>query len=96
MMHLLAELYTHKEMAKSVDRVDERPLFDLNEMVQSDEHEDDTKQVDDPCLLSTLAPRLWPFMRHNIMSVRCAAISTMVSLKLNELLNLETDDIKSN
>lgn len=73
-MHLLAELYTHKELA---GRLDERPLFDLNEMVQSDEHEDETKQMDDPFLLSTLAPRLWPFMRHNITSVRCAAISTL-------------------
>eukprot|EP00250_Pteridium_aquilinum_P022032 c25285_g1_i2 orf=410-6568(-) len=78
-MHLLAELYTHKELASgsSVERVDQRPLFDLNEMVESDEHEDETKQMDDPYLLSTLAPRLWPFMRHNISSVRHAAISTL-------------------
>lgn len=78
-MHLLAELYTHKELAleTSVGRIDERPLFDLNEMGQSDEHEDETKHMDDPFLLSTRAPRLWPFMRHNITSVRCAAISTL-------------------
>lgn len=79
-MHLLAELYTQQEMAPrtSVKRVEPRLMLDLNEAIQlEDESEDETKQMDDPSVLSTLAPRLWPFMRHNISSVRHAAISTL-------------------
>jgi TATA-binding protein-associated factor len=54
-------------------------MFDLNKAIQLDENsEDEIKQMDDPALLSTLTPRLWPFMRHNISSVRHAAISTLV------------------
>ncbi|KAI5064208.1 hypothetical protein GOP47_0020878 [Adiantum capillus-veneris] len=78
-MHLLAELYTHRELVSRACLGDggQRPFFDLNEMVPSDEQEDNTKHMDDPCLLSMLAPRLWPFMRHNILSVRYAAISML-------------------
>ncbi|MCO5611453.1 hypothetical protein L7F22_065706 [Adiantum nelumboides] len=78
-MHLLAELYTHRELVsrECVGAGSQRPFIDLNEMVLSDEQEDNMKQMDDPCLLSTLAPRLWPFMRHNILSVRYAAISML-------------------
>ena len=76
-MHLLAEIYTQKDIARelSVGIADARPMFDLNEAIQ-----DEIKHMDDPSLLSTLTPRLWPFMRHNISSVRHAAISTLVCI----------------
>ncbi|KAH7295287.1 hypothetical protein KP509_27G041200 [Ceratopteris richardii] len=78
-MHLLAELYTHREQVAVVvgEGDNHRPVLDLNEMVSSEEQEDSSRQMDDPLLLSTLAPRLWPFMRHNISSVRHAAISML-------------------
>ena len=87
-MHLLAELYTQKDLAReiSTDREDTKPMFDLNETIQlDDDSEDEIKQMDDPALLSTLTPRLWPFMRHNIASVRHAAISTLVCIEACEL-----------
>ena len=82
-MHLLAEIYTQKDIVRelSVGIADARPMFDLNEAILlDDDSEDEIKHMDDPSLLSTLTPRLWPFMRHNISSVRHAAISTLVCI----------------
>ncbi|KAJ7534695.1 hypothetical protein O6H91_13G105700 [Diphasiastrum complanatum] len=76
-MHLLAELYSQSEVVPrtlGLKCSNERPLFDLNEVVQIED------PIDDPFILSNLAPRLWPFMRHNIASVRHAAIRTLERL----------------
>lgn len=58
----------------------EKPLLlDLNEMMDDHSVGDNASGAeDDLFLLSNLAPRLWPFMRHNITSVRLAAIRTLV------------------
>ena len=79
-MHLLAELYAQPEVDKRM--VVEKPaMLDLNETML-DELTGGNSQAsgaeEDPFQLSTLAPRLWPFMRHNISSVRLAAIRTLV------------------
>lgn len=78
-MHLLSELYSQPGVVPRT--VMEKPqLLDLNEMFSVDENGGDSRDGyrDDPFLLASLAPRLWPFMRHNITSVRHAAIRTLV------------------
>lgn len=78
-MHLLSELYSQPQVDSKT--VVEKPLLlDLNETMMDDHSLGDTAAgaEDDPFLLSTLAPRLWPFMRHNITSVRLAAVRTLV------------------
>lgn len=79
-MHLLAELYSQPHVDSKT--VVGKPMFlDLNEAMMEDPSGGDNSvgaAEDDPFLLSTLAPRLWPFMRHNITSVRLAAIRTLV------------------
>lgn len=78
-MHLLAELYSQPGVVSKT--VMEKPaLLDLNESADDAGGLDakDSSGGDDPFLLATLAPRLWPFMRHNITSVRHAAIRTLV------------------
>lgn len=80
-MHLLAELYSQPQVESKT--VMEKPmLLDLNETMMDEISGSDsaTGVEDDPFLLSTLAPRLWPFMRHNITSVRLAAIRTLERL----------------
>lgn len=78
-MNLLAEIYSQEEMipkmfgATSKDKQD----FDLNEVVRYDDVEG-RDSMENPYTLSMLAPRLWPFMRHSITSVRHSAISTLV------------------
>lgn len=79
-MSLLAEIYSRPEMvqkmlgnASSIGKQE----FDLNnESCEATEYEVN------PYILSTLTPRLWPFMRHNITSVRHSAICTLVCLCL--------------
>lgn len=92
-MRLLAELYSQHEVVPRTlgNKTAKRPMFDLNEAILDDESENEPKQTDDPFLLSTLAPRLWPFMRHSISSVRHAAIST-----LERLLEAGNQEISSN
>ncbi|EFJ06187.1 hypothetical protein SELMODRAFT_186944 [Selaginella moellendorffii] len=68
-MHLLAELYSQPEALLPLNSTSS---IDLNADMALDEQQQD---LDD---LSVLAPRLWPFMRHNISSVRYAAIRTLV------------------
>ncbi|XP_057836707.2 TATA-binding protein-associated factor BTAF1 isoform X2 [Cryptomeria japonica] len=82
-MHLLAELYSQPEVVpKTLEALlpVQRQIFDLNEAVGVDDHADSTMADDNPYLLSSLAPRLWPFMRHSISSVRHAAIRTLERL----------------
>ncbi|KAK9093560.1 hypothetical protein Syun_028471 [Stephania yunnanensis] len=54
----------------------ERQGLDLNEVVGVNENEG-IKSEENPYMLPTLAPRLWPFMRHSIASVRKSAICTL-------------------
>ncbi|KAL3681420.1 hypothetical protein R1sor_024376 [Riccia sorocarpa] len=80
-MHLLAELYSQPGVVPRTS-VEKPQLLDLNEMFSADENCGDTRDgsSDDPFLLATLVPRLWPFMRHKITSVRHAAIRTLERL----------------
>ncbi|XP_058072193.1 TATA-binding protein-associated factor BTAF1 [Magnolia sinica] len=81
-MNLLAEIYSQPEMATkmlgALASIEKQEL-DLN-VVQVDEQGDGVKYEENPYILSTLAPRLWPFMRHSITSVRHAAIRTLERL----------------
>ncbi|CAN6448955.1 unnamed protein product [Victoria cruziana] len=79
-MNLLAEIYSQPEVASKMLgalTLMENNL-DLNENVQLGEN--GVKNDENPYALSSLAPRLWPFMRHSITSVRHAAISTLERL----------------
>ncbi|XP_024019223.1 TATA-binding protein-associated factor BTAF1 isoform X2 [Morus notabilis] len=79
-MNLLAEIYSQEEMIpKMLGTSKDSQEFDLNELGRID----DTGVVnsqENPFMLSTLAPRLWPFMRHSITSVRYSAIRTLERL----------------
>lgn len=81
-MNLLAEIYSQEEMIpKMLGTSKDSQEFDLNELGCID----DTGVVnsqENPFMLSTLAPRLWPFMRHSITSVRYSAIRTLVNFSL--------------
>lgn len=82
-MNLLAEIYSQPEMVpKMLDTLTlaEKQEFDLNEASEAEEHGNATKQMDNPYILSTLTPRLWPFVRHSIASVRHSAIRTLVTV----------------
>lgn len=52
--------------------------FDLNEAGRGDDAGGRIPR-ENPYMLCTLAPRLWPFMRHSITSVRYSAIRTLVN-----------------
>ncbi|XP_047337513.1 TATA-binding protein-associated factor BTAF1 [Impatiens glandulifera] len=81
-MNLLAEIYSQDEMIPSsskTEALEGKNGLDLNEMV----HPEDIEGIDsqeNPFMLSMLAPRLWPFMRHSITSVRASAIRTLERL----------------
>ncbi|KAL6965445.1 btaf1 RNA polymerase II, B-TFIID transcription factor-associated, 170kDa [Sarracenia purpurea var. burkii] len=82
-MNLLAEIYSHEEMIPMMCGTlesKEKHEFDLNEMVGLDVRLEGTVTHENPYMLSTLAPRLWPFMRHSITSVRYSAIRTLERL----------------
>ncbi|CAA6657208.1 unnamed protein product [Spirodela intermedia] len=79
-MNLLAELYSQSDMMLGVTGSPGKKEFDLNEISLVDEQSDVMKHEDNPYVLSTLAPRLWPFMRHIIKSVRHSAIRTLERL----------------
>ncbi|OVA11083.1 SNF2-related [Macleaya cordata] len=82
-MNLLAEIYSQEEMIPKMLEalmLKEKQAFDLNEVVLVDDPGEGTKVEENPYMLSTLAPRLWPFMRHNITSVRYSAIRTLERL----------------
>lgn len=80
-MNLLAEIYSQEEMIPKMSRTvtsKGKQEFDLNAMVGLDDPLGGTGGNENPYVLSTLAPRLWPFMRHSITSVRYSAIRTLV------------------
>ncbi|GMH10882.1 hypothetical protein Nepgr_012723 [Nepenthes gracilis] len=81
-MNLLAEIYSHEEMILSMNDVltqNENQVLDLNEVSFHDDGQGGTSH-ENPYILSALAPRLWPFMRHSITSVRYSAIRTLERL----------------
>lgn len=80
-MNLLAEIYSQDDMTLVMHEelsVGDGINVDLNEMVhvESVRERRDVKEI--PYALSGLAPRLWPFTRHDITSVRFSAIRTLV------------------
>lgn len=80
-MNLLAEIYSQEEIIPKMmgtSTLKENQEFDLNEHHVDDSGEG-TNSQENPFVLSTLAPRLWPFMRHSITSVRYSAIRTLVN-----------------
>lgn len=82
-MNLLAEIYSQEEM---IPKSTEKQNFDLNEVVHVDDSGEGKDLQESPYMLSMLAPRLWPFMRHSITSVRHSAIRTLVKLFFLALL----------
>ena len=81
-MNLLAEIYSQEDMMPKMfgtSTAKEKQNFDLNEVVHVDEVGDGKHLQENPYMLSMLAPRLWPFMRHSITSVRHSAICTLVN-----------------
>ncbi|XP_047094513.1 TATA-binding protein-associated factor BTAF1 isoform X1 [Lolium rigidum] len=81
-MNLLAEIYSQPEMVPKMlgmTALGERE-FDLNKATQTAEQEDMLAYSENPYVLATLTPRLWPFMRHSITSVRRSAIRTLERL----------------
>lgn len=82
-MNLLSEIYSQPAMVpKMLETLKsaEKEELDLNKISQADEHGDEIKDIDNPYILSSLTPRLWPFMRHSITSVRHSAIRTLERL----------------
>ncbi|KAK8545550.1 hypothetical protein V6N13_066828 [Hibiscus sabdariffa] len=82
-MNLLAEIYSQEDMMPKIfgtSAAKEKQNFDLNEVVHVDEVGEGKDLQENPYMLSMLAPRLWPFMRHSITSVRHSAIRTLERL----------------
>ncbi|GLT87547.1 hypothetical protein SLE2022_056260 [Rubroshorea leprosula] len=82
-MNLLAEIYSQEEMVPKMfgaSTSNEKENFDLNEAVHADVAGEGRDLQESPYMLSILAPRLWPFMRHSITSVRHSAIRTLERL----------------
>ncbi|KAK8520084.1 hypothetical protein V6N13_031448 [Hibiscus sabdariffa] len=82
-MNLLAEIYSQEDMMPKMfgtSTAKEKQNFDLNEVVHVDEVGEGKDLQENPYMLSMLAPRLWPFMRHSITSVRHSAIRTLERL----------------
>ncbi|XP_078440415.1 ROOT GROWTH DEFECTIVE 3 isoform X2 [Wolffia australiana] len=79
-MNLLAELYSQSDLMLDIGESSGMKEFDLNKVSLVDENLEAMKPEDNPYVLSTLAPRLWPFMRHTITSVRHSAIRTLERL----------------
>ncbi|KAJ4797222.1 TATA-binding protein-associated factor MOT1 [Rhynchospora pubera] len=76
-MNLLAEIYSQPEMVPKM----------LDKLISAEKHgvdinmfEVDNTSGSSPYALATLVPRLWPFMRHTITSVRYSAICTLERL----------------
>ncbi|KAF3440568.1 hypothetical protein FNV43_RR18852 [Rhamnella rubrinervis] len=81
-MNLLAEIYSQEEIIPKMMGTltpKDNQEFDLNEHHVDDGGEGIHSQ-ENPFMLSTLAPRLWPFMRHSITLVRFSAIRTLERL----------------
>ncbi|KAJ8763174.1 hypothetical protein K2173_025559 [Erythroxylum novogranatense] len=78
-MNLLAEIYSQEEIIPKMISKQKQEL-DLNEIGCVDDTGEGRNLQENPYMLSTLAPRLWPFMRHSITSVRYSAIRTLERL----------------
>jgi len=73
-MNLLAEIYSHQEMVPKMYKV-----FKMGDKeIENGASGCGNDGEENPFVLSTLAPRLWPFMRHSITSVRYSAMRTLV------------------
>lgn len=81
-MNLLAEIYSQKEMIpKMFEALTLRDTqYDLNEAIHVHDTPEGIRSQENPYALTSLAPRLWPFMRHSITSVRYSAIRTLERL----------------
>ncbi|KAL1362643.1 hypothetical protein HN51_010870 [Arachis hypogaea] len=80
-MNLLSEIYSQEEMVPMMYEV--LRLGDNGISIQNGVGgggDDDDDEEENPYVLSTLAPRLWPFMRHSISSVRYSAMRTLERL----------------
>lgn len=80
-MNLLAEIYSQDDMTVVMHEelsVGEGQKVDLNEMAHVESVRERRDVRESPYALSGLAPRLWPFTRHDITSVRFSAIRTLV------------------
>lgn len=76
-MNLLAEIYSQDEMVPKMNHaidLGDTEMVNLIGVGGSGDSDHDKN----PYMLSMLAPRLWPFMRHSITSVRFSAIRTLV------------------
>lgn len=81
-MNLLAEIYSQEEMVPKMYKV-----FKLEgKEIENGAGGCDVDGEENPYVLSTLAPRLWPFMRHSITSVRYSAIRTLVIFAISQIL----------
>lgn len=84
-MNLLAEIYSQEKMIPTMlgaSFVGEKLDTEMINVVSRGTARELTNLPENPYTLSTLAPRLWPFMRHSITSVRYSAIRTLVSIFL--------------
>lgn len=77
-MNLLSEIYSHESMLDVLTLKDQ--VLDMNGVPAQENLQGGSMLMDDPYTLSALAPRLWPFMRHSITSVRYSAIRTLERL----------------
>ncbi|XP_052733329.1 TATA-binding protein-associated factor BTAF1 isoform X5 [Vigna angularis] len=75
-MNLLAEIYSQEDMAPNMYEV----LRLGDKEMENGGGGGDCDGEENPYVLSTLAQRLWPFMRHSITSVRYSAIRTLERL----------------
>ncbi|KAF3558776.1 hypothetical protein F2Q69_00015323 [Brassica cretica] len=82
-MNLLAEIYSQDDMTLVLHEelsVGEGKNIYLNGMVHVESIRERRDVKESPYALSGLAPRLWPFTRHDITSVRFSAIRTLERL----------------
>ncbi|XP_014493831.1 TATA-binding protein-associated factor BTAF1 isoform X1 [Vigna radiata var. radiata] len=77
-MNLLAEIYSQEDMSPNMYEV--LRLGDKEMENGGGGGGGDCDGEENPYVLSTLAQRLWPFMRHSITSVRYSAIRTLERL----------------
>nr|BAD25208.1 putative SNF2 domain-containing protein [Oryza sativa Japonica Group] len=81
-MNLLAEIYSQPEMVPKMlgtTAIGGDNEFDLNSVTLV-AGEEKMGSNDNPYVLAALTPRLWPFMRHSITSVRRSAVRTLERL----------------
>lgn len=81
-MNLLAEIYSQDEMVPKMNGAIELGDTEMGNLIGVGGSSGSSCSIHDknPYMLSMLAPRLWPFMRHSITSVRFSAIRTLERL----------------